>query len=340
MGKKVVSINGGEQLETPLSMSQVSFRQVISYDKDGQVVADVLRPAFKPNGGGFVLSYTEKMCEFLERTKHGATVRVFLYIAHHQNYGNDGVFGYRCSHKFLRQALRLDRKSVYNALKELKDEYLVNEIVVDGVSEFMVNPQYVTIGIDKKIRTRVWNKRWEMENRKRVATLRRKEIATTTINSSEDVVPEVTSETTTSEVTSETTTSEVTSETTTSEVTSETMTSEVTSETMTSEVTSETMRFQPVELEPVAMPEDFRLKLINKLDGIVNMIRTTNNIIEETVYLLNTKANSVRWDLEDGKVLQESTIKYADWLGKRLANALDNLRYYKHEERMIRNVIR
>ena len=313
MGKKVVSINGGEQLETPLSMSQVSFRQVISYDKDGQVVADVLRPAFKPNGGGFVLSYTEKMCEFLERTKHGATVRVFLYIAHHQNYGNDGVFGYRCSHKFLRQALRLDRKSIYNALKELKDEYLVNEIVVDGVSEFMVNPQYVTIGIDKKIRTRVWNKRWEMENRKRVATLRRKEIATTTINSSEDVVPEVTSETTTSEVTSETTTSEVTSETTT---------------------------FQPVELEPVAMPEDFRLKLINKLDGIVNMIRTTNNIIEETVYLLNTKANSVRWDLEDGKVLQESTIKYADWLGKRLANALDNLRYYKHEERMIRNVIR
>ena len=304
MGKKVVSINGGEQLETPLSMSQVSFRQVISYDKDGQVVADVLRPAFKPNGGGFVLSYTEKMCEFLERTKHGATVRVFLYIAHHQNYGNDGVFGYRCSHKFLRQALRLDRKSIYNALKELKDEYLVNEIVVDGVSEFMVNPQYVTIGIDKKIRTRVWNKRWEMENRKRVATLRRKEIATTTINSSEDVVPEVTSETTTSEVTSETTT------------------------------------FQPVELEPVAMPEDFRLKLINKLDGIVNMIRTTNNIIEETVYLLNTKANSVRWDLEDGKVLQESTIKYADWLGKRLANALDNLRYYKHEERMIRNVIR
>ena len=304
MGKKVVSINGGEQLETPLSMSQVSFRQVISYDKDGQVVADVLRPAFKPNGGGFVLSYTEKMCEFLERTKHGATVRVFLYIAHHQNYGNDGVFGYRCSHKFLRQALRLDRKSVYNALKELKDEYLVNEIVVDGVSEFMVNPQYVTIGIDKKIRTRVWNKRWEMENRKRVATLRRKEIATTTINSSEDVVPEVTSETTTSEV------------------------------------TSEAMTFQPVELEPVAMPEDFRLKLINKLDGIVNMIRTTNNIIEETVYLLNTKANSVRWDLEDGKVLQESTIKYADWLGKRLANALDNLRYYKHEERMIRNVIR
>lgn len=107
-----------------------------------------------------MLSYTEKMCEFLEKTNQGSVVRVFLYIAHHQNYGADGVFGYRCSHKFLQQALRLDRKTVYRALDQLKEDFLVNEIRVGGVSEFMVNPNYVTMGADKKMRMNEWNKRW------------------------------------------------------------------------------------------------------------------------------------------------------------------------------------
>lgn len=107
-----------------------------------------------------MLSYTEKMCEFLEKTKQGATVRLFLYIAHHQNYGNDGVYGYRCSHKFLYKILGLDRKSVYNALAELKRNYLVHELFINGVYEFMVNPDYITIGTDKKMRVKEWNRRW------------------------------------------------------------------------------------------------------------------------------------------------------------------------------------
>ena len=98
-------------------------------------------------------------------------MRVFVYIAHHQQYGNDGVWGYRCSHKYLKQVLSLDRKTIYNALSALKEQYLVHELIADGVSEFMVNPQYVTVGTDKKARVREWNMRWEEENRRRNASL-------------------------------------------------------------------------------------------------------------------------------------------------------------------------
>lgn len=147
--------------ESKLSITRGVYREISVYDENGELLSESVS-RIKTNGGGFVISYTEKMSEFLEKTTVSSQVRVFLYIAHHQNYGTDGkTFGYRCSHKYLQQVLRLDRKSVYSALSALKENFLVNESRVDGQIEFMVNPNYVTIGSDKKIRMIEWNRRWE-----------------------------------------------------------------------------------------------------------------------------------------------------------------------------------
>lgn len=144
-------------LEKP---SRVKYRQSIGYDDNGEIVYDSFKLAKRSNGDGFVLSYTEKMSDFLVKCRVGSTVRVFLYLAHHQQYGNDGVtFGYRCSHKYLQQVLGVDRKTLYTSLTYLKEKLLVNEIRVDGVCEFMVNPAYVTIGVDKKRRVVEWEAR-------------------------------------------------------------------------------------------------------------------------------------------------------------------------------------
>lgn len=165
---KVLSIEKTSSAPVSLEMkSSVAYKEVISYNEDGEVVSDVMTRKKSPNGGGFVISYTESMSEFLEKTKQGATVRIFLYLAHHQQYGHNGVFGYRCSHKFLQQVLNLDRKTVYSALTALKEQFLVNESKIDGYTEFMVNPRYVTIGSERKSRDREWNRRWE-EHWKRV----------------------------------------------------------------------------------------------------------------------------------------------------------------------------
>ena len=138
------------------------YKKVIVFDKFGEVISEVTTSAKSKNGGGFVISYTAKMCEFLEKNSAGAVVRVFLYIAHHQNYGTDGVYGYRCSKTYLSKVLRLSRVSIHEALDYLKDKFLVVENRFDGQTEYMVNPAYITIGTNKAARVREWNSRWEM----------------------------------------------------------------------------------------------------------------------------------------------------------------------------------
>ena len=56
--------------------------------------------------------------------------------------------------------LNIDRKTLYTALKYLEENVLVLETRIDGQSEFMVNPNYVTVGRDKKARMTEWNNRW------------------------------------------------------------------------------------------------------------------------------------------------------------------------------------
>ena len=167
MNQKIIPLERDKNAVSATKKVGVAYKETIGYDVNGEVVYDNVKRSVRQNGGGFVISYTEKMCDFLARVSTGSVVRVFLYIAHHQNYGNDGIFGFRCTHKFLEQALRLDRKSVYSALATLKDKYLLVETREGGCTEFMVNPQYVTIGQDKKARVREWNLRWERVNKEK-----------------------------------------------------------------------------------------------------------------------------------------------------------------------------
>ena len=62
----------------------------------------------------------------------------------------------------MREVLRVNRKTIYEALKWLEDNFLVVENRFDGQTEFMVNPEYITIGSDKSARMREWSLRWEM----------------------------------------------------------------------------------------------------------------------------------------------------------------------------------
>lgn len=147
---------------------RAAYVEVTRYDSNGELISSSTFTAKKQNGGGFVISYTEKMTDFIAKTETPSVVRIFLYLAHNQQYGVNGVYGYRCTRKYLETALNITRKSVYSALTKLKEDFLVNEIKVDGLSEFMVNPNYVTMGRDKQARVREWNLRWEREFKKKL----------------------------------------------------------------------------------------------------------------------------------------------------------------------------
>lgn len=137
------------------------MRQTTVCDKNGEIISDVTRKVVRQNGSGFVISYTEKMIDFLKKVSTSATVRVFLLLAHRQGYGDNGIYGYRCSKKYLSEVLHLTRKSIYDAINYLIDNFLVVENKFDGQTEFMVNPDYVTIGTNKQARLREWSQRWQ-----------------------------------------------------------------------------------------------------------------------------------------------------------------------------------
>lgn len=147
--------------DTGLDVPHVMYKDITSYDENGEVISSVTIKNTGKNGGGFVISYTAKMDEFIKKTSTAAVVRVFLYLAHHQNYGVDGIFGFRCNRQHIADALGLNRRSVYSALEYLIDQFLVNEMRVAGTLEYMVNPAYVTVGSNRKARDREWSQRWE-----------------------------------------------------------------------------------------------------------------------------------------------------------------------------------
>lgn len=154
------------------AVHRTAYVEVARYDSNGELISSNTFTAKKQNGSGFVISYTEKMSEFIEKNDVPSVVRIFLYLAHNQQYGVNGVYGYRCTRKHLEQALNITRKSVYSALTKLKEDFLVNETKIDGLSEFMVNPNYVTMGRDKQARVREWNDRWQRELRIKAAQRR------------------------------------------------------------------------------------------------------------------------------------------------------------------------
>lgn len=155
--------------------AEVKFVTMTLSDRSGEVITQVTKTHKYANGSGFVISYTEKMSDFLIKVTTGSIVRVFLYIAHHQNYGTDGkTYGYRCSHKYLQQILRMDKSTLWDALKYLKENYLVHVGRIEGYVEFMVNPDYITIGQDKKARRAEWNRRWQQTLKEQAQKVLRK----------------------------------------------------------------------------------------------------------------------------------------------------------------------
>lgn len=159
MPKKILEFPSPKIKERP--PTKANCTEVIKYDDEGKAIKDIVYRPKSQNGSGFVISYTEKMIEFVKKYDSPNVVRMFMYFAHNQQYGDNGVYGFQCARKHLEDALNITRKTVYNTLQILRSDFLVLETKVNGLSEFMVNPNYITIGKNKDARIREWNRRWE-----------------------------------------------------------------------------------------------------------------------------------------------------------------------------------
>lgn len=110
-----------------------------------------------PNGKGWVMVYTEQVTELLMKCSSSATLKVFMFLAIHQQYEERGYITTKAA---VQEKLGITKKTCIEAFNWLKENMVINEMKVNGCSEFMVNPRYVTVGRDKKKREREWIKRW------------------------------------------------------------------------------------------------------------------------------------------------------------------------------------
>lgn len=137
-------------------MSRI-LKQVTVYDEEtGQVLSDKMSSGSQ-NGKGFVLMYTEKVQQLILECPSATTLKVFMLLSIGQQFEERGVI---TTKKAVQDKLGITKPTCLAAFDWLKERMIINESKVNGCTEFMVNPAYVTVGRDKKKRLNEWTRRW------------------------------------------------------------------------------------------------------------------------------------------------------------------------------------
>lgn len=132
-------------------------RQVRVFDEDtGEMVNEVTTRG-SPNGKGWVIMYTAKTLNLMQQCT-GSTFKVFAYLACGQQFEERGVI---TTKKAVQDYLGMTKSTVLEAFKWLKEHNVISEVNHSGCSEFLVNPDYVTIGRDKNKRQKAWSRSLE-----------------------------------------------------------------------------------------------------------------------------------------------------------------------------------
>ena len=115
-----------------------------------------------------MVTYSERCTEFVKKHSTGSILQIFFYLALNQDSNSDDVIGgFKCTKKHLEDELKLRKSTVWAALKYLEDELFVNESIINGQTEFMVNPYFVMVGDDRDKRIAEWARRVNLDNEKR-----------------------------------------------------------------------------------------------------------------------------------------------------------------------------
>lgn len=139
---------------------QIETRTVVTDISTGEVINDVTRLGRKStNGKGWVIVYTEKVLELLTKCPTFATFKVFTYLSMGQQFEEKGMITTKAA---VQKELGITKPTCLAAFKWLKENFIVNECKINGHKEFMVNPNYVTVGRDKKARMKEWIRRWDV----------------------------------------------------------------------------------------------------------------------------------------------------------------------------------
>ena len=138
-------------------MSDLLTQITVMNSKTGELLSESIKRG-SPNGKGWVIVYTEKVTELICNCNSAATLKVFMLLALGQQYEEHGMI---TTKQAVQQKLGIDKSTCLAAFKWLKEHMIINECKINGYTEFMVNPDFVTVGRDKKKREKEWVRRWK-----------------------------------------------------------------------------------------------------------------------------------------------------------------------------------
>ena len=108
----------------------------------------------------------EKLIRLLKNAPNGSEMKVFFYIA--ANQPKTGIEGFRTTKIQLAVDLNLKRTAIFDAIRWLKSEILIQEIKQVEDSDFMVNPYFVMNDCDFETRKAEWVRRCRLDIQREV----------------------------------------------------------------------------------------------------------------------------------------------------------------------------
>ncbi len=129
--------------------------------ENGALIAAKFSKVKSSNGKGWSIMYNDKVLELITKCTSAATLRVFMYLATGQQFDERGMI---TTKKAVEDKLGITKKTCLEAFKWLKENFIINEYRTEGgYTEYMVNPEFITVGKDKKKRQREWIRRWQSQ---------------------------------------------------------------------------------------------------------------------------------------------------------------------------------
>ena len=108
----------------------------------------------------------DKLIIKLKTIPNAPTIKIFYFIAHNQP--KDGIRGFQTTKQQLSYDLNLKMPTIFNSLRWLKSEMLIQELKLVDCSDFMVNPLFVMNNSDQDERIKEWNRRCNLDSAREV----------------------------------------------------------------------------------------------------------------------------------------------------------------------------
>lgn len=108
-----------------------------------------------------MISIDNSVWNIINDAPSASVIKIFFFIA--TNQPSEGVHGLRITKEELAFSLKLEKSIIFQSIKWLKDNLLIQELKFDEDFDYMANPRFVMNNSDFQERLDEWNRRCRLD---------------------------------------------------------------------------------------------------------------------------------------------------------------------------------